>query len=486
MKNTKRIVALLLSGVLLASSFVSCNKDSKGKNGDSEMKRGEAGEFIVPEGILEGETFSIYLAFPTAKDSYMIEEETGDEMNDVVFQRNMKVEEHLGVDLEFGITTGTTNGSDQTNETDRIRILIMGGDNTYDAYVHCQHQTPTLIQEKLLVDWNNIPYINVESPWWYSNVARDITYGGKIYAMTGDYNLTSFSTTACLIFNKTLCNELGLEYPYDMVFEGTWTHDKFVQYVQAATKDLNGDGKMKTADDRYGYGCWGYEGIPAFYIGYGAQTVVKDDNNMPVLNIENEHIYNVIDAMIDVFRNPGAFWETQTFGLDDNMFAEGRLLFNDSFILHIPGTREYENIDVGFIPYPKYDESQTEYYSRSGGISELTMIPITNMDLEKTGAVLETMAYYSNKMIMPAYFDTLLTIKSTRDTESEDMIPIIRNSSRFNDAVIGFDGYSIIKANQGNTLSSLIATNKGTWEDKIADLVELYSVSDATEEAPAE
>ncbi len=481
MKKLTRILTILISGLLLISSFASCNENKSGKSGDG--LHGEPGEFIVPEGACEEKTFTAYLAYPSCKSSFVAEEETGDEMNDVVFRRNQKVEEYLGVDLEFGVTTGSTWGNDILASSNLIRVLIMGGDTTYDVFVHCQNSLQSqLMGDKLFVNWNELPYINVESPWWYSNVARDITFGDKIYGMTGDYNLTSFSTTACLIFNKTMCDELGLEYPYEMVYDGTWTHDKFIEYVQAATKDLNGDGRMTRDEDRYGYGCWAYEGIPGFFVSYGAEAIIKDDNNMPVLNIDNEHTYNVIDKMLEIFRQSGAFWERSEFGVDDNMFMEGRLLFNDSFIYHIPSTRKYEEFDVGFIPYPKYNESQSEYYSRTGGISELTVIPITNTDLEKTAAVLETMAYFSNQTVMPAYFDTLVMIKSTRDTESEDMIPIIRNSARFADAVINFDGYSIVTANSGNTLSSLIAQNRGAWEEKIQGLIDLYS----PDKAPAE
>ncbi len=487
MKNLKRNIAFLLSAILLVTVFASCN-GSEGKNSKlSALKRGEPGEFVVPEGACEGEEFSIYLAYPAGKEIFMIEEENGEEINDVLYQRNERVEEYLGVTLNFGATKLTDNGNDQAAEADLIRLLIMSGDTTYDAFLHCQHRTHQLMQEKLLVDWNTIPYVNVKSPWWYSNVERDITFGGKIYEMTGDYNLNSFSKTACLIFNKTMCDELDLEYPYEMVLDGTWTHDKFVKYVQAATKDINGDGRLKYDDDRYGYGCWAWEGIPSFYVSYGAETVVKDDNNMPILNLDNEHTYSVIDNMLDIFKLPGAFWERGTYGLDDDMFNEGRLLFNDSFISDIPYTRSLENIDVGFIPYPKYDEYQTEYHSRTSYISEFTLIPITNTDLEKTGAVLETMAYFSHKLVMPAYFDTLVMIKSTRDVESEEMIPIIREFARYDDGVMEFyGGYYIITADRGNTLSSYIATNKGGWDEKLNELIDIYSDDEPVEETAAE
>ena len=91
--------------------------------------------------------------------------------------------------------------------------------------------------------------------------------------MTGDYNLGTFTNTECLIFNKNLMDELELEYPYQAVLDGTWTHDMFVEYIQKATKDLNGDGQMDIENDRYGFNGWEYEQIPALYVGYGGETL---------------------------------------------------------------------------------------------------------------------------------------------------------------------------------------------------------------------
>ncbi len=487
MKNTKRIFALLLSGVLLASSLVACEEKpavDEGNEGGEVVEGGEEGgeggaveeaKFEVPAGVAEGKTFDMYFALPTVRNSYIAEEETGDLINDSVFERNALVKEHTGADLNFVCTTLSSSGSDQSTETANIRTLIQAGDDTYDAYIHVQHTgMPTLIEEGMFVDWNTIPYVNINNPWWYSNVQRDICFGNKIFCMTGDYNLSSFSNSECIIFNKTMCDELGLEYPYQMVFDGTWTHDRFVEYIRAAVKDLNGDGVMDYDNDRYGFAGWQYEQLQALYCGYGGECITKDDNNLPILNVDNELTYTIVDKMLEIFDGEGAFFEGKTYGLEDNMFKEGRLLFNDSFLSFVPGTRNYEDIDVGFVPYPKLNEEQEEYYSRTANVSGLTYIPVTNTDLEMTGAVLETMAYYSSQVLLPTYFDIILTVKSTRDVESEDMIPIIKNSSRFLDQVIGFNGSNIVTAKNGNTLASLIASNKDAWEEKIETLKEIY------------
>ena len=476
MKKQTRALSLILAGIILASGFVSCGKKEEKKEGTVQNIETES-EFKleVPAGIAQDKKFSVYIAHSSVNNNYIAEEETGEDINDAVYQRNALTEQHTGVELEFVGSTRPTDGNSQQQETAQVRTLIQAGDTTYDAYVNVQHSgMPTLIEEGMFIDWNEIPHINLENPWWYSNVQRDICFGNKIFCMTGDYNLASFSTTECLIFNKTMCDELGLEYPYQMVFDGTWTHDKFVDYIKKATKDLNGDGVLKVEDDRYGFGGWQYEQLQALFAGYGGQALAKDDDNMPVLNIDNELTYTVIDKMLEVFANEGAFFEGSTWGVDDKMFNEGRLLFNDSFISSVPGTRSLEDIDIGFIPYPKLDEDQTDYYSRTANISCLTYIPVTNTDLDKTGAVLETLAYYGNQLVLPTYFDIILTIKSTRDAESEEMIPIIRNSARFLDQVIGFTGSEIVTAKQGNTLSSKIASSQDAWETKVETLIEIY------------
>ena len=477
MKKATKLLALLMAGMLLASGFTSCLKKNDGKQ-NIAGGNGNAGvdELAVPEGVAAGKEFGIYLAYAGMAKSYVAEEETGEDLNDAVFRRNQLTEQYTGAKLKVGVSTRTaTSGQDQKDETAFIRTLIQSGDTTYDAFVHVQHSgMPTLVEEGLFVDWNEIPHINLNNSWWYSNVQRDICFGDKIYYMTGDYNLDSFSGTECLIFNKTMCDEIGIEYPYQLVFDGKWTHDEFVKYIKAGTKDLNGDGQLKIEDDRYGFGGWQYEQLQALYAGYGGETIIKDENNLPVVNIDNERTYTVVDKMLEVFDCEGAFFEGRTYGTDHKMFREGRLLFRDAFISNVPGTRGYEQIDVGFVPYPKLDEDQQDYYSRTANISCLTYIPVTNSDLDKTGAFLETLAYYGNKEVLPTYFDIILTIKSTRDVESEQMIPIIRNSSRFLDQIIGFSGSNIVTAKSGNTLSSYIAANEDKWDQRIETLVEFY------------
>jgi len=476
MKTYRRILAFSAALLMTAASMSACKKKQEDKDYGDVLLDG----YDVPgveRGAFEGREVNFYIALSTCKPSYIAEEETGNEKNDAVYLRNARTRAWTGADITFTGTTRTSSGTDQGAESDFIRTMIMSGDDTYQVYVHVQHgQMPNLIREGYFVDWNTVPHINLDNEWWYSNVKRDICFGDKVYCMTGDYNLDSFANTECLMFNKDMMDELELEYPYQMVKDGTWTHDKFVEYIKKATADLNADGKMTYADDQYGFAGWQYEQIPALFCGYGGECLVKDEMNLPVLNIDTPKTATVVTKMLEVFDLPGsAYIGTQDgSGLDNKMFEEGRLLFNDSFFNHVEASRKIEDFEIGFVPYPKLDTDQKEYYSRTANVSGLTYIPVSNADLDATGAVLEALAYFSGDTILDNYFDIILTVKSTRDTESEEMIPIIRNSSRFLDCYIGFTGSNFVTSG-ANTMGSYVSQNRDNWNLTINALREFYS-----------
>lgn len=486
-KTLTRIIAGFICATFVLSAVSCGKKDENVEDTDVNTETGEVSdgeisdeigenELGIPKNLrFDGETFNMYIAYSASAKQFKADEPSNDLLLQKCYERNEAVKDRLGIEFNIVGSTLTTSGADQRTETDKISSLILAGDKTYDAFLHVQHTgMPTLINEGMFIDWNTLPYIDIEKPWWYSNAIRDITFGNKIFAMTGDYNLGTFTNTECLIFNKNLMDELELEYPYQAVLDGTWTHDMFVEYIQKATKDLNGDGQMDIENDRYGFNGWEYEQIPALYVGYGGETLKKDDNGLPVLNIYSVKQNEIIDAMIKVFANPGATWESNVGSNYRGAFSSGKLLFVDGFFHHLQGYSDMED-DFGFVPYPKLNEAQERYYSRSANIGCLTYIPVT-LDpdrYELVGATLETWAYEGSEIVLPTYYDIVLTIKSTRDMESEQMIPIIKDSAKFMDQAIGFSPTSFVKSGQ-NTLSSHWMSNKSNYEEKLETLIKVY------------
>ncbi len=383
----------------------------------------------------EGKTFSMLIG-STGQVMYA-EEENGSTINDEVFRRNKLIEDHFGITLNIVKTGAASTGTGQAEATATFRSLIETGDTTYNAFLHVQHTgMPQMILEKCFVDWNKLPYVSLVDNWWYGNIQNDLCFGDKIYVMTGDYALY-IDKIDCLVFNKSIFDELGLDYPYKDVLDGTWTWDKFEELVAQGSVDLDGDGLITYENDRWGLLGWAPELNYALLVSTGYAPLEKDANNMPILNQNTELANEMYGRVVNLFANRKDAWSESRDGFwtsQLNTFKEGRVMFYDTFLSGVPSFSEVE-FDFGILPYPKWDED-SPYYNRSSNMTALTYIPVTNQDLPLTGAVLEELAFQSAKGLTPLYFEDVLTVKSTRDVESEEMLPIIKDNARFL-----YDGY---------------------------------------------
>ena len=486
MKTKVLLAALLVAAVPTVSLFASCTKqerqtngdDKQQEQGDTDNKQNEedvdpltlAHSPNVPEEVkFDGETFSILIG--SVGGFMYAEEETSDIVNDTVYNDNLNVEERFGIKLNIVKGGYDATGGGQGQAAAQFRSLIEANDTTYHAFTHVQHTgMPQMILEKYFVDWNTLPYVNLEEEWWYQNITKDLCFGDKIYVMTGDY-ARYIDSIDCLVFNKQIFDELGLEYPYQDVLDGTWTWDKFEELVAQGAKDLNGDGEMTKEDDRWGLVGWTYELSYALLVSSGFSPLEKDADNMPILNQNVDEAHEIYDRIIDLFADgKKALAETSDYSGQINIFTEGRAMFKDTFMGGITGFSETE-FDFGILPYPKWD-ADSEYQNRSSNMTALTYIPVTNANLEMTGAVLEEMAFQGAKNLTPAYFDQVLTVKNTRDVESEAMLPIIKNNARFL-----YSGYApnIISmvGNKSNTYASVYASNLATYQSDLEDMREL-------------
>ena len=84
--------------------------------------------------------------------------------------------------------------------------------------------------------------------------------------------------------------------------------------------------------------------------------------------------------------------------------------------------------DFGVLPLPKYDESQDRYYTPLDTAVAYLSVPVCVSDTERCGIILEAMAAQSAETITPAYNETILKRKYTRDMESEEMLNIIMSN----------------------------------------------------------
>ena len=392
---------------------------------------------------------------------YLIsEEETGDLVNDAVFQRNLAIEERYNLEFDmFVAEPGVGVG--------QIKTFVMSGDTTYQLYQSTQHNgMSAMILNDYFVNWNDLDAVKLENPYWNSKGVKNLGFNDRIYVMGGDLNLVTYNSTNAIFFNQKLFDDLGIDYPYQDVYDMTWTIDKMIEINKQGYFDLNGDSEWDVKTDRLGYSGWGYENLYALYVGMGGQTVTQNEDGMPEFNLSTERNVKLIDKLIELYDGKNAYCNFTEYSIDKTAFREGRLLMDDSFITTLSWNRDSE-FDIGIVPYPMLDEEQGEYFSRAANIAHLSYIPTTNTQLNETGIILEAMSIESYNKVRPTYYDITLSLKEAPDEESIDMVDIIIGSSSYL-----YDG--LVNAGQ---LRMFIDNQTNNWASWSASIEKAYAKS---------
>ena len=128
-----------------------------------------------------------------------------------------------------------------------------------------------------------------------------------------------------------------------------------------------------------------------------------------------------------------------------SFFATDHALFLDGCAFLTSEFRDMES-EYGILPYPKYDENQKDYIHTISSLSSMFALPstyrtdISTASPERTGMILEYMAYKSNEVVLPQYYDTLMKGQRLNSEDDQRMLDIIRTSGRYEFcSVMGFE-----------------------------------------------
>ncbi len=492
----KKLLSVILAALMLASAgtMFSCsdstsNAETTGEGGSTPSAEEEVVEEVetepeiikpdLPEDLkFTGSTFTFGVVDnANARNFLVMEELTGEALNDAQFSVIEDAQEQLDVTIEqFLMTTGYPAANSLTP-------LIAAGDDVIQvANVFCVDAT-TLMNGGQIQDYKNVPHLDLEKPYWDKSVNNELMIGNMRYAAIGDLSISTHDLTYILLFNKGLITDHGMDSPYDLVSGGTWTVDTMAAMMEGATVDLNGDGQW-TRDDQYGYAAHTKMTLPSFWVGAGFQTIGLDDAGTPTLYIGDEAFINFFEKVFQITYDNGSKYN----GADRNdgqdvptvsreLFQEGKVLFIDCSMFWVEALRDME-MDFGIIPYPKRDESQADYHARVSYYMP-PVLPATNQQLEMTGAVLELTNFLAKQTVTPAYYEIALKGKVSRDEESVAMLDLI-----FANRVIDLgdtlfcadvrDGFmASLYANNQRDLASTYATQQKVLTKKIEKVMEL-------------
>ena len=372
----------------------------------------------------DGASFTFGVIYnENARNAIVMEEMTGEVLNDAQFTAVEEADESLNVQIgEYLMTSGYPAAGS-------IMPMIQAGDDVIQvADVYCV-DAPTLMGKGYAVNYAQIPHIDLDKPYWDAGVNDSLTLAGMRYAALGDMSISTHDLTHILLFSSSLIEKNNLESPYSLVFEGKWTMDKMKEMMEAVLLDANGNGE-RDEGDVFGYLCAIKNVLPGFWIGAGEKSMECDENDVPALAMSDERFVSVFQKIFEMtYDNNARFqtvedWNVPTQNIE--MFSSEQALFLDCSLFYVASLRDMET-DFGMLLYPKYDESQPSYCARVSYYMP-PIVLITNPRLELTGAVLEEMNYRAKLHITPAYYEICLKGKYSRDPESISMLDLIFDS----------------------------------------------------------
>ena len=185
MKKFARIIALICAVLMLVPAFVACANTQGGEDTTASANaqtqapiaeetadptldiNGYKKDDIPDELDYKGEVVSILGWQDVERPEFeILEEETGiDMVKDAIYNRNLAVEDRLGVTLEWTMQKG--NNSNRAAFANYVQTCFSGG-TYYDIIATYSRTAAMLCVDGLLQDINaiNDSYLNFDMPWW--------------------------------------------------------------------------------------------------------------------------------------------------------------------------------------------------------------------------------------------------------------------------------------------------------------------------------
>ena len=394
----------------------------------------------------------------------------GDIINESVVERNRLTEEKLNIKIRsieapsgcFGFNTDIQNS-------------VMAGDNAYDAVCGTVSTIYNCAVSGLLTNLADIKTLDLSHSWWDQKTRRMFNFGTDseiLYFANGDINYLDNYASQMLFVNKSLLASLDMEAPYDLVREHKWTFDAMMEMYKNAYTDLNADNKP-SMEDRYGFisniGVM-TRLLPAcdmeFFVKQDDGTYTINDSERYVTALEK--VFNAMTMSPDVYLTGG--------GEYSEIFRAGRSIFSDDYLWAIRSIAKELEDDYGVVPFPLYDETQTQYLAPVNDMYASAYGVIVTTDYERAGYILDVMGAFSVDTVTDAVIETTCKIKDVRDEDTVDMLEIIFDGAMYPLDTITRWGDSqgffldLMSKKKNNFASSITKMQKRVAKDAASDL----------------
>ncbi len=477
----KRLICALLAACTLACTAVGCAEKVDEGTEETEASNVETVEETeeetdrahtkdnLPDNLdFGGETVTIHGRGDSGSIRELSCDLTGDVVEDAIYTRNLNVENRLNIHIEPFTPYGWQNYSQALAQ---IRSSIASGDNEFTLIAGYSAPAPALASEGLVLNLNSLPYLDTSMPWWAQSIVNDLDINGNLAFIAGDISLTMIASSYSMAVNFSIAESYNISGFYDIVNNGQWTIDKVNEIATTVYDDVNGNGKKDIADTLGLIFCMDYANdADSFMQGAMVTLTSRDEEGYPYLDVNLERMNDLVSKVYTLF------YECDGSLLDKNAnpeleFPKGNALLCPSYLEFFTNAYKGMEDDYGILPYPKYDEVQEKYSTRVQDGVSIWCVPTTANNLDLCGASLEALCAESYRLVTPAYFDTALKVKYSRDDESSHMLDIIREGVMFNFEII----YNNEMGGAWNIMRDMMSNKKNNFASEWARKEKSYT-----------
>ncbi len=529
--SLKRTAALLCIIAVLCAVFASCGGGDESKAPESAPAQSAAAavsnteESASPaseeESLSPAEFYNVYMGddysgmtftvFTSDVDTEALSDivyNTGEvngetlpeRMNNALLERQNTLLSTLGVELrEIYHYDSARLGNTALN---KVRTAVESGSDEFQVINISLYDCGTLALEGELYNFYDVPDFEPSNPWWDQTFNNSVEMFGKLYFTHGDIDFRTKNAITCILYNRTLCQKLGLDDPVQLTIDYKWTLDKCIELSRSLSNDKEGDG-IDYLDDIGWAGQW--DDMYYMLYGSGVRILTPDGRGYPKLSFYDGKTEEVVTKVLGFMADSDHYisgndlwnktpWTWPMEALLDG-FAKGRYIFFAGVVEHVFMLKDMTD-EMAIVPSPMYNEDQHEYYSLLNTWGANAFAVAANVaegeDLRFVGRVLDTLGYLSWKDYPDSlafnYYEVVLKNQKLTTEESEKMIDIIFNSvgcetgaiyqvGGANNTVYDMLSNELMAKKRTEGLAGVYDANRTRFEQSVEDIIAIFNDS---------
>lgn len=422
----KRAGLALLSAAMLTPAAVSCGEaaSAPAQNNaavetvsQTDMADPDVTEYIsdgLPDTDFEGYEFRI--ADSDFKGNHSIAEDfDGTRTVDALRESTLWLENRFNIKIVPVL---------YKNETKPYENAINAGEDAFDVMFAADWTTYPMAKKGMFVDMYTVDQFDFSKPWWPDVMLTNLSICGSMYCSSNYMSYTGLDWTRAMFINKNYAEQLGLEVPYDTVRDGKWTLDAMLSYVKGASYDIDGDGVIGSGDKK-GF-TTGTQTWYCFQECVDIPVYRRDGENVPYIDFNVDKIDVYVTKMRELVRSSDFIDSGDFFGAA--FFRTGNALLCYGQISNAYESYRDTEFSFGFLPSPKYDETQQTYINCCTDRPWAIPVTATEEQIEIIGTVCEALSCRNYQYVLPEYFEVTMKDRLAEMPDDAEMLQLIADT----------------------------------------------------------